>query len=618
MKSHHSIPAGVPGDGTAHPGGTSHVAAAASHGGDRRPARGDAIIFRLKAVLLQAGRGAGNLLDRNSAQSHPGRSLADAPVIGESATDIWRGTGAENGAEWPLTAGKIHNLRLAIRHLNGMEIPAGHVFSFWRQIGRAGIWKGYVRGRELREGCIIPTTGGGLCQLSGALYDAALNAGFSIVERHAHTEIIPGSLAEMGRDATVFWNYIDLRFTSPYAFRIEATMDATSLLIRIRGHIAGASRSIAVLPIAIRTNGDAGSPQSCASCGVESCFRHDERSNGAMASGRAAYLVDDRWPEFDSYLQSMREERDHLLLPLNGGAYGKGNYAWDTRGFGSVRHFPLLTLMRAYRSRRLAAQGAARQRTLLAFHERLAAGYGSRLGHEVTHITVLQHLLPWLWRNGHLGGRTFDVLMTSLPLGALHERLNQAAALHPESPTLADFRADDELVDAESEALRHARRIITPHSAIAAMFGERATLLGWSMPESTHAPVRTKPSAGPIAIAFPASTLGRKGAYELREALRGLDVRLVLGGPQLEQEDFWQGYNVEQRKSSENWLDGIHAVVLPAFVEHRPRRLLAAVAHGIPVIASAACGLGHVQGVISVPAGDVAALREALMQVVSF
>ena len=84
-------------------------------------------------------------------------------------------------------AGKIHNLRLAIRRIDGLEIPAGGIFSFWQQIGRATRRRGFVKGRELREGCIIPNIGGGLCQLSNALYDAALQANFEIVERHAHT-----------------------------------------------------------------------------------------------------------------------------------------------------------------------------------------------------------------------------------------------------------------------------------------------------------------------------------------------------------------------------------------------------------------------------------------------
>ena len=102
-------------------------------------------------------------------------------------------------------------------------MPAHAVFSFWKQVGRTNRLKGYVAGRELREGCLIPSIGGGLCQLSNALYDAALQAGFEIVERHAHSQVIPGSLAEAGANATVFWNYVDLRFRSHHAFASKPT-----------------------------------------------------------------------------------------------------------------------------------------------------------------------------------------------------------------------------------------------------------------------------------------------------------------------------------------------------------------------------------------------------------
>ena len=117
--------------------------------------------------------------------------LTDA-VIAESATPLWTETEPE---ERFLVAGKIHNLRLAIRAINGIEIQARETFSFWRQVGRAVRRRGYVRGRELREGCIIPNIGGGLCQLSNALYDAALQANFEIIERHAHSGHC-GSLAK--------------------------------------------------------------------------------------------------------------------------------------------------------------------------------------------------------------------------------------------------------------------------------------------------------------------------------------------------------------------------------------------------------------------------------------
>ena len=144
---------------------------------------------------------------------------------------LW--TDHEN-SEKILVAGKIHNLRLAVRQLNGVEVPANRVFSFWKHLARTSRLKGYVARRELREGCLIPNIGGGLCQLSNALYDAALNAGFEIVERHPHSQVIPGSLAETGRDATVFWNYVDLRFKSSHPFRIEAQLTVDSLVARGR------------------------------------------------------------------------------------------------------------------------------------------------------------------------------------------------------------------------------------------------------------------------------------------------------------------------------------------------------------------------------------------------
>ena len=72
-------------------------------------------------------------------------------------------------------------------------------------------------------------------------------------------------------------------------------------------------------------------------------------------------------------------------------------------------------------------------------------------------------------------------------------------------------------------------------------------------------------------IVFPASTVGRKGCYELREAVRGLDVKLITLGAVIESADFWQGFDVE--KGSDNWLEKADLVVLPAFIEHKPRRI---------------------------------------------
>ena len=55
--------------------------------------------------------------------------------------------------------------------------------------------------------------------------------------------------------------------------------------------------------------------------------------------------------------------------------------------------------------------------------------------------------------------------------------------------------------------------------------------------------------------------------------------------------------------------------MLPAHVEHAPRALLRALAAGVAVVATPACGLGVREGVITVEAGDVPALRQAVVQV---
>jgi hypothetical protein len=288
---------------------------------------------------------------------------------------------------------------------------------------------------------------------------------------------------------------------------------------------------------------------------------------------------------------------------MDGRRFRKANYEWATAGFGSVRQSLTTTAIRSYRSRKLAAQGAERQRSLLSMYERLAESYAKRLTYDCLHIVVQQNLLPFLWRNGYLGGRTFDVLMTALPMNELQRTLDAAHKLHPESRTLADFRADQSLVDTETEALFYSRRIITPHTAIAALFPGKAELLQWKMPDTVK---KSRPQNAKPVIVFPASTIGRKGCYELREALTGFDVTLLTLGPYIEDSDFWDGFNT--LTGGDDWLQQADLVVLPAFVEHRPRRLLMAAAAGIPVIASDECGVSTVEGISSFPAGDAATL----------
>ena len=116
----------------------------------------------------------------------------------------------------------------------------------------------------------------------------------------------------------------------------------------------------------------------------------------------------------------------------------------------------------------------------------------------------------------------------------------------------------------------------------------------------------------PPAILFPCATLGRKGAYELREALRGMNVLLLLGGPILEDQRFWQGFNVEVVTPAQ--MQRATIVVQPSIVESQPRALLKALAGGIPVIATESCGLPPMEGLHLVALMDISSLRSAILK----
>ena len=565
---------------------------------DALPTRWQALAFQTKAVVFRLRRALQDATQGRPPRLVHGQPGSQRPVLATARGPLFA---SGSGAEFALQAGKVQNLRLAARALNRLEVPPGVTFSFWANVGRTSRGRGFVEGRELREGCVIPSIGGGLCQLSNALYDCALQAGLEIVERHAHSRRLPGSSAEVGRDATVFWNYVDLRLCADFPWRIHATLTQDELIVQILGRPKSSTRS------GVRTAtapGDGLQPaaESCETCGMSSCFRHPSAA-GLPQSAITAWVVDAWQPEHAEYVHTHRAPGDHLLLPLHSERWRVAPYRWPGAGFARVHQAPWQVLRRSWVSRRLASQGAARQRALLRMDEQMAGAFEKRLPALATHVVVSQNLLPWLWQSGALGGRTFDVLMTRLPMQELERVLDEAAAAHPQSPTLADFRASSSVSRAETEALAAAKHWITPHTGIATLAGDRAVVVPWRIPDPRQVRRGTKP-------VFPASTLGRKGAWELREALRELQLPITLGGPVLEGAGFWEG--IETSPAGPDWLDGAAAVVLPAWVEHQPRRLLLAVAAGVPVIASAACGLAGVPGVTTVPTGDVAALREAL------
>lgn len=532
-------------------------------------------IFRLKIAVLTAARIVKNLL-RPSRKFSKTSLLVHEPVIAISKSELWNPF--DNKDNWILTAGKIENLRIAVQKLNGLEIGANEVFSFWKHIGNPNFGQGYVIGREIREGCIVPTIAGGLCQLSNALYDAALRANFEIVERHKHTKVIKGSLAEKDRDATVKWNYLDLRFKSSFDFRVEVELTSDHLIVAFRCPQKQAE------PVQDKLSWKASSKlNDCYSCGNMACFKHHDKTGVEQEIATTTFILDEKWPEYDKYVSQTATKADHFILPLKKNRWIKTNrYSWAAAHPQKTKATQFQGLFRALKLRFAPKNKNNVFELSLQLDKKIAKAAARQIPIDATHVVIAQNLLPYVYETGALGGRTFDVFMTRLPFEKLHERLDLAFTFHNESPTLNDFRASKELIALENKALTSARKIITPHSELAAIFKNKAVKLDWQIPAIPNGqPNGTK-------VLFPASAVGRKGAYEMRRLAKELQLELVISGRTIETAHFWQDLKIE--KFNGDWRQ-IGLVVYPTYVEHQPRLLLKAVAQGIPVITTTASGL---------------------------
>lgn len=131
------------------------------------------------------------------------------------------------------SASQRHNARLAAEALNGQIIRPGSEFSFNHAVKPWTVDRGYVKAPVSFDGELVLAYGGGICQTSTTLYNAALLAGLTIVERHPHV-FAPHYVAP-GRDAAVAQYTVDLRFRNPYPWpiRIEARARDNEIDVRL-------------------------------------------------------------------------------------------------------------------------------------------------------------------------------------------------------------------------------------------------------------------------------------------------------------------------------------------------------------------------------------------------
>ena len=110
---------------------------------------------------------------------------------------------------------RIHNVQLVAQLIDGKLIAPGATFSFNAATGDRTADKGFREAPVIINGELTTGLGGGVCQVSTTVFNAAYEAGLKITERTNHALYI--SHYPQGRDATVNYPDVDLKFVNDTA-----------------------------------------------------------------------------------------------------------------------------------------------------------------------------------------------------------------------------------------------------------------------------------------------------------------------------------------------------------------------------------------------------------------
>ncbi len=123
------------------------------------------------------------------------------------------------------------NIAIAARTINNTVILPGETFSYNKILGNTTKEKGYQLGTAYVGGKVVPAYGGGICQVSTTLYNAAIYANLEIIERYNHSYSV--SYVSGSRDATVSYGGKDFKFKNSRTYPIKIVASAKNGVISV-------------------------------------------------------------------------------------------------------------------------------------------------------------------------------------------------------------------------------------------------------------------------------------------------------------------------------------------------------------------------------------------------
>ncbi|MGE5557802.1 MAG: VanW family protein [Bacillota bacterium] len=144
---------------------------------------------------------------------------------------------------------RVHNIRLAAQAIHGAVLRAGEVFSYDAALGPRDMVRGFQEAPVLVKGELVPGLGGGICQVSSTVYNAALYARMEIVERRSHSRL--SAYVPPGQDATVLEKSIDLKIKNnlPGPVLINCTVRGNKLRAEFWGQDTHPGETVELLSV---------------------------------------------------------------------------------------------------------------------------------------------------------------------------------------------------------------------------------------------------------------------------------------------------------------------------------------------------------------------------------
>ncbi|NLP17333.1 MAG: hypothetical protein GX379_09930 [Clostridiales bacterium] len=132
--------------------------------------------------------------------------------------------------------GRAANLANGARLINNTVLYPGEIFSGYEHLAPFTAKNGYFVAGAYSKGKVIDSVGGGACQVTTTLYNAALEAELEIVQRHEHSMTI--SYVNLSRDAAIAGTYKDLKFknNTDVPILIQAYTKGRKITFNIWGH----------------------------------------------------------------------------------------------------------------------------------------------------------------------------------------------------------------------------------------------------------------------------------------------------------------------------------------------------------------------------------------------